>query len=338
MTTFPRTRFSQDATTRQADSPAARRARYRRSPAPARMRPILGLAGGKARAYKTPDALIPAWPLQGQAHPMTRSQACANARAASSSSLPRSHRPPPARARPRTGAWGSMTGSPSRCAFPCVCLREPALGPCFGMKGGAAWRRTGTIAADGGYQHCTFNGDFHAVILLRTICSRAMLEKPSALGQRPRHCVRRITGSAVIDMERPRALRNITIGLGGPAHGVPREDGFRHHRCLGSDGDPLPCRRSRRRCNAGSVPSSSAIAATRPPSPPVISRCRWFEWPCCYAMRSSPTSSRVSSHAPAFVHGGPFGNIAHGCLFRDRHPRVGFGARRYRRHGSRIRR
>ena len=104
-----------------------------------------------------------------------------------------------------------------------VCLREPSLGPCFGVKGGAA---------GGGYAQVVpmedinlhFTGDFHAIGLAHNLLSAAIdnhLQQGNELNIDPR----RIEWKRVMDMN-DRALRNVTIGLGGPAHGIPRESGF----------------------------------------------------------------------------------------------------------------
>ena len=120
-----------------------------------------------------------------------------------------------------------------------VCLREPSLGPCFGMKGGAA---------GGGYAQVVpmedinlhFTGDFHAIELAHNLLA-AMLDNHihhgNALGIDPR----RIVWKRVVDMN-DRALRDIIVGLGGVEQPVPARGGLRHHRGLRGDGRLLPLR------------------------------------------------------------------------------------------------
>ena len=104
-----------------------------------------------------------------------------------------------------------------------VCIREPSLGPCFGVKGGAA---------GGGYAQVMpmdeinlhFTGDFHAVTSAHSLLA-AVLDNHVFQGNELRIDVRRPAWKRVVDMN-DRALRNIVLGLGGPVHGVPRESGF----------------------------------------------------------------------------------------------------------------
>ena len=104
-----------------------------------------------------------------------------------------------------------------------VCLREPSLGPCFGVKGGAA---------GGGYAQVVpmedinlhFNGDFHAITSAHALLA-ALIDNHLHWGNEQNIDPRRVVWRRVVDMN-DRALRNITIGLGGPAHGIPRESGF----------------------------------------------------------------------------------------------------------------
>ena len=120
-----------------------------------------------------------------------------------------------------------------------VCLREPSLGPCFGMKGGAA---------GGGYAQVVpmedinlhFTGDFHAIELAHNLLAAMLdnhLHHGNALGIDPR----RIVWKRVVDMN-DRALRNIIVGLGGTNNSVPHEGRLRHHRRLRGDGRLLPLR------------------------------------------------------------------------------------------------
>ncbi len=146
-----------------------------------------------------------------------------------------------------------------------VCLREPSLGPCFGMKGGAA---------GGGYAQVVpmedinlhFTGDFHAIELAHNLLA-AMLDNhihhSNALGID----ARRIVWKRVVDMN-DRALRNIIVGPGRAEQLDAARGRLRHHRRLGSDGLLLPLRVARRSCASGWGGSSSPTPATANPSPP----------------------------------------------------------------------
>ena len=118
-----------------------------------------------------------------------------------------------------------------------ICLREPSLGPVFGMKGGAA---------GGGYAQVVpmedinlhFTGDFNAIALANNLLA-AMLDNHIHHGNELDIDVRRVTWKRVVDMN-DRALRDITVSLGGPGNGFPRAGRLRHRRGVGSDGDLLP--------------------------------------------------------------------------------------------------
>ena len=119
-----------------------------------------------------------------------------------------------------------------------ICLREPSLGPCFGMKGGAA---------GGGYAQVVpmtdinlhFTGDFHAIGAAHNLLS-AMIDNHMHWENQLNIDPRRVTWRRVLDMNE-RALRTITSGLGGFHNGVVREAGFRHYGRLGNHGVFLPC-------------------------------------------------------------------------------------------------
>ena len=119
----------------------------------------------------------------------------------------------------------------------CICLREPSLGPVFGMKGGAA---------GGGYAQVVpmedinlhFTGDFNAIGLANNLLA-ALLDNHIHHGNALGVDVRRIAWRRVVDMN-ARALRDITVALGGPANGFPAAGRFRHRRGLGGHGDLLP--------------------------------------------------------------------------------------------------
>jgi formate--tetrahydrofolate ligase len=189
-----------------------------------------------------------------------------------------------------------------------ICLREPSLGPVFGLKGGAA---------GGGYAQVIpmeeinlhFTGDFHAIGLAHNLLA-AMIDNHIHHGNALGFDVRRIAWRRVMDMN-DRALRDIVVGLGGTANGMPREDGFDIvvasevmaifclatsladlKRRLGEivcghtrDGQPLRAR---------DLQAHGAMAAL-------------------LKQALAPNLVQTLEHTPAFIHGGPFANIAHGC-------------------------
>ncbi len=189
-----------------------------------------------------------------------------------------------------------------------ICLREPSLGPCMGVKGGAA---------GGGYSQVVpmedinlhFTGDIHAVTTAHNLLSAMLdnhLQQGNALGIDPR----RIVWGRVLDMN-DRALRHIVVGLGGTVDGVPREDGFRISvaseimaiLCLAKDIPDLKARLSRiivaytyenKPVTAGDLHAAGAMTALMKDA-------------------LKPNLVQTLEHVPAFVHGGPFANIAHGC-------------------------
>jgi formate--tetrahydrofolate ligase len=189
-----------------------------------------------------------------------------------------------------------------------MCLREPSLGPCFGMKGGAA---------GGGYAQVVpmedinlhFTGDFHAIgaahnLLSALIDNHIHWENKSGLDPR------RVTWKRVMDMN-DRALRDIVVALGGPANGIPRESGFditvaseiMAIFCLATDLDDL----SRR---IGNI----VIGYTRDQKPV---HARDVNAPGAMTVLLNdafmPNLVQTLENNPAFIHGGPFANIAHGC-------------------------
>ena len=189
-----------------------------------------------------------------------------------------------------------------------VALREPSLGPVFGIKGGAA---------GGGYAQVVpmedinlhFTGDFHAIGAANNLLA-AMLDNHIQQGNLLRIDPRRVTWKRAVDMN-DRALRNIVIGLGGKAHGVPREDGFditvaseiMAILCLSSGIADLKERLARiivgysyddQPVTAGDLKAQGAMAALLKDA-------------------LKPNLVQTLEHTPAFVHGGPFANIAHGC-------------------------
>jgi len=189
-----------------------------------------------------------------------------------------------------------------------VTLREPSLGPCMGMKGGAA---------GGGYSQVVpmedinlhFTGDFHAITSAHMLLA-AMLDNHIQQGNALNIDPRRICWKRVVDINY-RELRNIVVGLGGKAHGVPREDGFditvasevMAILCLANDLHDLKERLSKiivaydysgKPVTAGQIKAHGAMAALLKDA-------------------IKPNMVQTLEHVPAIIHGGPFANIAHGC-------------------------
>ena len=189
-----------------------------------------------------------------------------------------------------------------------ICLREPSLGPVFGMKGGAA---------GGGYAQVIpmedinlhFNGDLHAIGVANNLLS-ALLDNHIHHGNALGIDVRRITWKRVLDMN-DRALREITVSLGGPGNGYPRQDGFdivvaseiMAIFCLATDLDDLKKR-------LGSI----VVGYTREREPVTAADLK-AEGALTAILKDalSPNLVQTLEGTPSFVHGGPFANIAHGC-------------------------
>ena len=189
-----------------------------------------------------------------------------------------------------------------------IALREPSLGPVFGVKGGAA---------GGGYAQVVpmedinlhFTGDIHAVTTANNLLC-AMIDNHLQQGNALNIDQRRILFKRVMDMN-DRALRQITIGLGGKANGVPREDGFMIS--VASEIMAILCLASalqdlKRRC--GDI----LVAYTRD-NQPVYCRDLGAEGALASLMKDAikPNLVQTLENTPAFIHGGPFANIAHGC-------------------------
>jgi formate--tetrahydrofolate ligase len=189
-----------------------------------------------------------------------------------------------------------------------VALREPSLGPCFGVKGGAAGGGQAQVVPMEDI-NLHFTGDFHAVTAAHNLLSAVLdnhVFQGNTLGIDPR----RIVWERVLDMN-DRALRNIVLGLGGPAHGVPRESGFEITAaseimailCLATDLADLKARLAR--IIVGETPDGRTVTAGELKvvgSLTVLLK---------DAIR--PNLVQTIEGTPAFVHGGPFANIAHGC-------------------------
>jgi len=189
-----------------------------------------------------------------------------------------------------------------------ICLREPSLGPCFGMKGGAA---------GGGHAQVVpmtdinlhFTGDFHAIGAAHNLLA-ALVDNHIHWDNQLNIDSRRVSWRRVVDMN-DRALRDITTGLGGPGNGIPRQSGFditvaseiMAIFCLARDLEDL----SRR---IGKI----VIGQTRKLEP-VTARQLGAEGALTALLRDAfqPNIVQTLENNPAFMHGGPFANIAHGC-------------------------
>jgi formate--tetrahydrofolate ligase len=189
-----------------------------------------------------------------------------------------------------------------------LCLREASMGPCFGVKGGAA---------GGGYAQVVpmedinlhFTGDLHAIAAANNLLA-AMVDNHIYYGLEPRIDPRRVTWRRALDMN-DRALRTIVSSLGGVANGFPREDGFDITAasqvmatfCMATDLQDLQRRlgnivvgqtRERKSVSAADVKAAGSMAALLKDA-------------------IAPNLVQTLEHNPVFIHGGPFANIAHGC-------------------------
>jgi formate--tetrahydrofolate ligase len=189
-----------------------------------------------------------------------------------------------------------------------VCLREPSLGPCFGMKGGAAGGgRAQVLPMEDINLH--FNGDFHAITSAHSLLA-AVLDNHLQWGNELNIDPRRVVWRRVVDMN-DRALRNINVGMGGVTHGVPRETGFditvaseiMAILCLAADLKDLQRR-------LGDIIVARTYGKT-----PVTARDLKADGAMAVLLRDAlqPNLVQTIEHNPAFIHGGPFANIAHGC-------------------------
>ena len=189
-----------------------------------------------------------------------------------------------------------------------VCLREPSLGPCFGMKGGAA---------GGGYAQVVpmedinlhFTGDFHAIGAAHNLLS-ALLDNHIHWGNSLEIDARRIAWKRVADMN-DRALRSITCSLGGPGNGFPRQEGYditvasevMAIFCLATDLDDLKARLDR-----------IVVGYTRDLKPIHASEILGTGAMTVLLKDAlAPNLVQTLENNPAIIHGGPFANIAHGC-------------------------
>jgi formate--tetrahydrofolate ligase len=189
-----------------------------------------------------------------------------------------------------------------------IAVREPSLGPVFGIKGGAAgggWAQV--VPMDDINLH--FTGDFHAVTSAHNLLS-AMLDNHLHQGNALNIDVRSITWKRVMDMNE-RALRKIVVGLGGRMNGVPREDGFEITTaseimavlCLSENTEDLKTRLAR--IVVGSDMQGNPVTASQLKASGAMA--------LILKDALKPNLVQTLKGAPSFVHGGPFANIAHGC-------------------------
>src|SRR5688572_6420615 len=189
-----------------------------------------------------------------------------------------------------------------------VALREPSLGPVFGVKGGAAGGGRAQIAPMEDI-NLHFTGDMHAIGAAHNLLA-AMLDNHLAQGNALGLDQRRVLWKRVVDMN-DRALRNIVLGLGGTAHGVPRAGGFEITvasevmaiLCLSRDLQDFKARVER--IVVGETAAGALVEARQLKAAGAMA----------VLMKDAikPNLVQTLEGTPAFVHGGPFGNIAHGC-------------------------
>ena len=190
----------------------------------------------------------------------------------------------------------------------CLALREPSLGPTFGLKGGATGGGKSRIVPEADI-NLHFTGDFHAISTAHNLLAAILdnhIHHGNALGIDPR----RVLWRRVIDMN-DRALRHVVIGLGGVLEGVPRETGFditpaseiMAALCLAEEADDLRQRLSR------------IIVALTSDKTPVTAADLKAVGAMMVVLKDTimPNLVQTMEGVPAFVHGGPFANIAHGC-------------------------
>jgi formate--tetrahydrofolate ligase len=189
-----------------------------------------------------------------------------------------------------------------------ICLREPALGPVFGMKGGAA---------GGGYAQVVpmedinlhFTGDFSAIALANNLLA-ALIDNHIHQGNAAGFDVRRITWRRVLDVN-DRALRDITVALGGTANGFPRQDGF--DIVVASEVMAIFCLATSL-ADLKERLGKIVVGYTRD-NTPILARDISAHGAMTALLRDAlaPNLVQTLENNPAFIHGGPFANIAHGC-------------------------
>lgn len=189
-----------------------------------------------------------------------------------------------------------------------ICLREPSLGPCFGMKGGAAGGgRAQVVPMTDINLH--FTGDFHAIGAAHNLLS-AVIDNHIHWENQLNIDSRRITWRRVVDMN-DRALRDITTGLGGPGNGIPRQAGF--DITVASEVMAIFCLATSLNDLKERI-SDIVIGYTRKREPVTVRELK-VAGAMVALLRDAfqPNLVQTLENNPAFMHGGPFANIAHGC-------------------------
>tara|TARA_R110000772_G_scaffold268571_1_gene396464 strand:- start:204687 stop:206360 length:1674 start_codon:yes stop_codon:yes gene_type:complete len=189
-----------------------------------------------------------------------------------------------------------------------ICIREPSLGPCFGMKGGAA---------GGGYAQVVpmedinlhFTGDFHAIGIAHNLLA-ALIDNHIYWGLEPAIDSRRVAFKRVVDMN-DRALRQITNSLGGVANGFPREDGF--DIVVASEIMAIFCLATSLQDLTERI--GNIVIGQNRNREPIYARDVKGPGPMSVLLKEAiaPNLVQTLENNPAFIHGGPFANIAHGC-------------------------
>ncbi len=189
-----------------------------------------------------------------------------------------------------------------------ICVREPSLGPCFGMKGGAA---------GGGYAQVVpmedinlhFTGDFHAIGIAHNLLA-ALIDNHIYWGLEPAIDSRRVAFKRVVDMN-DRALRQITNSLGGVANGFPREDGF--DIVVASEIMAIFCLATSLKDLTERI--GNIVIGHNRNREPIYARDVKGPGPMSVLLKEAiaPNLVQTLENNPAFIHGGPFANIAHGC-------------------------
>jgi formate--tetrahydrofolate ligase len=189
-----------------------------------------------------------------------------------------------------------------------ICLREPSLGPVFGMKGGAA---------GGGYAQVVpmedinlhFTGDFGAIALANNLLA-ALIDNHIHHGNELQFDVRRIAWKRVVDMN-DRALRDITVGLGGPGNGFPRQDGF--DIVVASEVMAIFCLATSLADLKNRL--GNIVVGYKRDLSPIRARDLNAQGAMTVLLKEAlkPNLVQTLENNPAFIHGGPFANIAHGC-------------------------
>jgi formate--tetrahydrofolate ligase len=189
-----------------------------------------------------------------------------------------------------------------------ICIREPSLGPCFGMKGGAA---------GGGYAQVVpmedinlhFTGDFHAIGVAHNLLS-ALIDNHIYWGNSLGFDARRIVWRRVVDMN-DRALRQINCNLGGVSNGFPREDGF--DITVASEIMAIFC--LAKNLNDLTTRVGNIVVGYTKDRKPIRAKQLNAHGPISVLLKDAlmPNFVQTLENNPAFIHGGPFANIAHGC-------------------------